>query len=150
MLFYFLFSGNTLTLLHMSRQLFCRCMYRMMTWSGHAIFSKSNRCLDKRFIMRLNITSFGEFLHSHDPFLLFPGLQFSYEYSRIIIGTLVVQLRRSSHRLASTMAFDIVLTQIWGVQIIEYIMAQWSYSFVCTSHYLIIITMQTYLKVLNF
>ena len=33
---------------------------------------------------------------------------------------------------------------------IEYIMTQWSYSFVYTSPYLIIIIMQTYLKVLDF
>ena len=35
-------------------------------------------------------------------------------------------------------------------QIIEYIMIQWSYSFVYTLHYTIIIIMQTFLKVLNF
>ena len=39
---------------------------------------------------------------------------------------------------------------LWCAQIVEYIMARWSYSFVCTSHYLIIIIMQTYLKLLNF
>ena len=33
-------------------------------------------------------------------------------------------------------------------QIVEFIMARWSYSFVCTLHYLII--MQTYMKVLKF
>ena len=32
----------------------------------------------------------------------------------------------------------------------EDIMALWSYFFVCTLHYLIVIIMQTYLKVLNF
>ena len=35
-------------------------------------------------------------------------------------------------------------------QIVENIMAQWSYPFVCILHYLVIITMQTYMKVLNF
>ena len=35
------------------------------------------------------------------------------------------------------------------VQIIECIITRWSYWFVCTSLYLIIIIMQTYLKVLN-
>ena len=35
------------------------------------------------------------------------------------------------------------------VQMIEYIMTRWSYPFVCTQHYLIIIIMQTYQKVLN-
>ena len=34
-------------------------------------------------------------------------------------------------------------------QIIEFIVSRWSYSFVCTLHCLIIIIMQTYLKVLN-
>ena len=38
---------------------------------------------------------------------------------------------------------------IWCAQIIEYIMSRWSYLFVCTLQYLIIIIMQTYLKVLN-
>ena len=38
---------------------------------------------------------------------------------------------------------------IWCTQIIEYIMARWPYSFVCTLHYLSIIIMQAYLKVLN-
>ena len=40
-------------------------------------------------------------------------------------------------------------TVLLCVQIIEYIMAQWSYSFVCTLHYRIIIIMQTYLNILN-
>ena len=35
-------------------------------------------------------------------------------------------------------------------QIMWYIMAQWSYSFVCTLNCIIIIIMQTYLKVMNF
>ena len=38
---------------------------------------------------------------------------------------------------------------LWCAQILEYIMARWSYSFICTLHYLIIIIMQKYLKVLN-
>ena len=37
-----------------------------------------------------------------------------------------------------------------SAQIIEYIMASWSYLFVCTLHYLIIIIMQPYLKVFKF
>ena len=39
---------------------------------------------------------------------------------------------------------------LWCAQITEYIMARWTYSFVCTLHHLIFIIMQTYLKVLNF
>ena len=39
---------------------------------------------------------------------------------------------------------------LWCVQIIKYIMAWLSYSFARTLHYLIIIIMQTYLKVLDF
>ena len=39
---------------------------------------------------------------------------------------------------------------LWCVQIIEYFLSWWSYSFVCILHYLIINIMQTYLKVLNF
>ena len=35
-------------------------------------------------------------------------------------------------------------------QILEFILAKWSYSFVCTLYYLIIIIMQKYLKLLNF
>ena len=42
------------------------------------------------------------------------------------------------------------LTVLWYVQIIKYILTRWSYSFVCTSYYFIIIIMETYLKVLNF
>ena len=38
---------------------------------------------------------------------------------------------------------------LWCAQIIEYIMAWWSYLFVCRLYYLIIIIMQTYLKVLK-
>ena len=36
------------------------------------------------------------------------------------------------------------------MQIIDCIMAQWSHSLVCTLHYLIIMIMEMYLKVLNF
>ena len=39
---------------------------------------------------------------------------------------------------------------LWCVQIMKYIMAPWSYVFVCTLHYFFIIIIQTYLKVLNF
>ena len=38
---------------------------------------------------------------------------------------------------------------LWCVKMIEYILTRWSYSFVCTLHSLIIITMQRYLKVLD-
>ena len=38
---------------------------------------------------------------------------------------------------------------LWNVQIIEYVMARWSYMFLCTLHYLIIIIMWMYLKVMN-
>ena len=41
-------------------------------------------------------------------------------------------------------------TVLWCVQIIEYMMARWSYSFVCTLHYFIIIIMRTYLNALHF
>ena len=39
---------------------------------------------------------------------------------------------------------------LWCVQIMKYIMVPWSYLFVCTLYYLIIIIMQTYLKAFNF
>ena len=39
---------------------------------------------------------------------------------------------------------------LWCAQIIKYIMARRSYSFVCTLYFLIIVIMQTYLKVLHF
>ena len=35
---------------------------------------------------------------------------------------------------------------LWCTQLTEYIIAWWSYSFVCTLHYLIVIIMQTYVK----
>ena len=38
---------------------------------------------------------------------------------------------------------------LWCAQIIEYIMVWWQYTVICTLHYLIIIIMQTYLKLLN-
>ena len=39
---------------------------------------------------------------------------------------------------------------LWCVQIIEYIMSRWPYSFICTWHYPVIIIMATYLMVLGF
>ena len=51
---------------------------------------------------------------------------------------------------AYTLAVQVKDYQICKYIITEYIMAQRSYSFVCTLHYLIIIIMQKYLKVLNF
>ena len=39
---------------------------------------------------------------------------------------------------------------LWCAHILKYIMARCWYSCVCTSNYLVIIIMQTYLKVLNF
>ena len=39
--------------------------------------------------------------------------------------------------------FSIVLCSLWGVQIVGYVLACRSYSFVCTSHRLIIIIVQT-------
>ena len=38
---------------------------------------------------------------------------------------------------------------LWRAQIIVYVMAWWSYRVICTSHYRIIIIMQSCLKVLN-
>ena len=38
---------------------------------------------------------------------------------------------------------------LWCAQIIEYIVPWWAYTVICTLHCLIIIIMQTYLKVLN-
>ena len=38
---------------------------------------------------------------------------------------------------------------LWCAQIMEFIMTWWLYTFICTLHYLIIIIMQTYLKVLS-
>ena len=49
-------------------------------------------------------------------------------------------------------AFLIIITvQSYDIRKwLKHIMARWSYSFVCTLHYIIIIIMQTYLKVLHF
>ena len=46
--------------------------------------------------------------------------------------------------------FPLLMCSLCCVQMIRYILASRSYSFVCTLHYLIIIIMQTYLKALNF
>ena len=46
--------------------------------------------------------------------------------------------------------FSSLLCSLWWVQIFGYVLACRSYSFVCTVHDLIIISVQTYLKALNF
>ena len=45
--------------------------------------------------------------------------------------------------------FSSLLRSVWWVQIVGYVLACRSRSFVCTSHHLIIIIVQTYLKTLN-
>ena len=45
--------------------------------------------------------------------------------------------------------FSLLLCSLWWVQIFGYVLACRSYSFVCTVHHLIIITVRTYLKALN-
>ena len=45
--------------------------------------------------------------------------------------------------------FSLFLCSLWWVQIVGYVLACISYSFVCTVHHLIIIIVQTYLKTLN-
>ena len=45
--------------------------------------------------------------------------------------------------------FSLLLCSLWCVQIVGYVLACRSYSFVCTVHHLIIIIVQTYLKTLN-
>ena len=45
--------------------------------------------------------------------------------------------------------FSLLLWSLWWVQILGYLLACRSYSFVCTIHHLIIIIVQTYLKALN-
>ena len=46
--------------------------------------------------------------------------------------------------------FPLLMFSLWYLQMIEYIMACRSCSFVCRQHHLIIIIMQTYLKALNY
>ena len=45
--------------------------------------------------------------------------------------------------------FSLLLCSLWWVQIVRYVLACRSCSFVCTLHHLIIIIVQTYLKTLN-
>ena len=45
--------------------------------------------------------------------------------------------------------FSLLLCSLWWVQIVGYVLACRSCSFVCTLHHLIIIIVQTYLKTLN-
>ena len=45
--------------------------------------------------------------------------------------------------------FALLLRSLWWVQIVGYVLACRPYSFVCTSHHLIIIIEPTYLKTLN-
>ena len=62
----------------------------------------------------------------------------------------IICCRFSIYILGQLGFVSFITVQSWCRQIIENIIAWWSYSFVCTLHYLIIIIMQTYLKVLNF
>ena len=45
--------------------------------------------------------------------------------------------------------FSSLLCSLWWVQMVGYVLAWGSYSFICTLHHLIIIIVQTYLKTLN-
>ena len=45
--------------------------------------------------------------------------------------------------------FSLLLCSLWWVQIVEYVLACRSYSFVCTLHHSIVIFVQTYLKTLD-
>ena len=45
--------------------------------------------------------------------------------------------------------FSLLLCSLWWMQIVGYILACRSYSFVCTVHHLIIVVVQTYLKTLR-
>ena len=69
--------------------------------------------------------------------------------------SLVVCLRCLLHHILSRIAntfrenWDFVLISLWWVQIVGYVMACRSYSFLCTLHHLIIIIVQTYLQTLN-
>ena len=70
--------------------------------------------------------------------------------------SVVVCLRWSYHRVLSVSyihpgkaGFSVFnyCAVLWRAQIIEYIMAWWSYTIICSSHCLIITIIQTYLKV---
>ena len=68
----------------------------------------------------------------------------------------MLKIRRPLGRLIFNMGIAIpgktvflIETAPWCCQIIEYIMSRWPYSYVCTLHHIIIIIIQTNLKVLN-
>ena len=66
----------------------------------------------------------------------------------VIVLSYTVGYKNVSRR--SCVVFLLLLYSLTMCANIEYIMARWSYSFVCTLKYLIIIIMQTYLNVLHF
>ena len=53
------------------------------------------------------------------------------------------------HSRETGILFSSLLCSLWWIQIVGYVMACRSYSFVCTLHHLIIIIVQTYLQTLN-
>ena len=53
------------------------------------------------------------------------------------------------HSRKTGIFFSLLLCSLWWVQMVGYVSACWSCSFVCTWHHLIIIIVQTYLKTLN-
>ena len=53
------------------------------------------------------------------------------------------------HSRKTGILFSLLLCSLWWVQIVGYILACTSYSFVCALHHLIIIIVQNYLKTLN-
>ena len=53
------------------------------------------------------------------------------------------------HSRKTGILFSSLLCSLWWVQIVGYVMACRSYSFVCTLHHLIITIVQTYLQTLN-
>ena len=72
--------------------------------------------------------------------------------------SVVLCLRCLLHHILSLIAytfrenrdfFSLLLCSLWWVQIVGYVLACRSYSFVCTVHHLIIIIVQTYRKILN-
>ena len=56
----------------------------------------------------------------------------------------------NTETLFQLLIFSLLMFSLWYLQTIGYIMACRSCSFVCRSHHLIIIIMQTYLKALNY
>ena len=83
---------------------------RMVTWS-RIYFVRAAVILIK--FASLCQTSFGEFLRWHGRFVFLPGPELLLECWRIITRTLIIQSKRFSHRLASTMIYIyIVITRI--------------------------------------